>query len=364
MLTGPFHRRQVQRRPDSGYVLLVLMLFVSMLMLAALATAPDLAEQIRRDREEEMIHRGTQYERAIQHFVKKIGRYPTSLEELEGTNNIRFLRKRYADPMTPKGQWKLLHVGDIKLDGAPRFGVPVGQAFGQPNAQSTFTLGGPAGSSPGGFGSSSGAGGGFNFGSSFGGSQQGGTGSQAAAPASPTAGAVPNPAGSTPGAGGSTPGSANATGSTQTGGSSGASGSSSGSSTSSTSSSSSSFGVGANFGGGPIIGVASLSEKQGLRVFNNKTHYNEWYFIYDPSLDRGGLLEGPYRTKQFGGATSNVGVPAAAGASGQQPGTNSLFTPLSQPAPGGQPGGFGMQPGGFGMQPQSNPQPQTPQSPR
>ena len=99
------------------------------------------------------------------------------------------------------------------------------------------------------------------------------------------------------------------------------------------------FGAGPNFGGGAIIGVSSLSEKQGLRVFNNKTHYNEWYFIYDPSLDRGGLLEGPYRTKQFGGTTSNVGVPIAPGASGQQP-------------------------GGFGMQPQSNPQPQMPQSPR
>ena len=104
--------------------------------------------------------------------------------------------------------------------------------------------------------------------------------------------------------------------------------------------------------------MASLSEKQGLRVFNNKTHYNEWYFIYDPSQDRGGLLEGPYRTKQFGGTSSNVGVPAAAGASGQQPGGFGM-------QPGGfgqQPGGMGMQPGGFGMQPQSNPQ--TPQSPR
>jgi hypothetical protein len=28
-------------------------------------------------------------------------------------------------------------------------------------------------------------------------------------------------------------------------------------------------------------------------VFNNKDHYNQWQFIYDPGTDRGGLLNTP-----------------------------------------------------------------------
>ena len=61
-----------------------------------------------------MIHRGVQYSRAIRRYVKKTGRYPSRLEELENTNNIRFLRKRYTDPVTGK-DFKLLHVGEVQL---------------------------------------------------------------------------------------------------------------------------------------------------------------------------------------------------------------------------------------------------------
>ena len=43
----------------------MLMLFVALLAIAAGAVAPTIAFEVRRDREEEMIHRGTQYSRAI-----------------------------------------------------------------------------------------------------------------------------------------------------------------------------------------------------------------------------------------------------------------------------------------------------------
>ncbi len=36
------------------------------------------------------------------------------------------------------------------------------------------------------------------------------------------------------------------------------------------------------FGGGPIVGVASISKAQTIREFNHKNHYNQWQFIYDP----------------------------------------------------------------------------------
>ena len=101
-------------RGERGYILLMLMLFVALLAIAAGAVAPSIAFRVRRDREEEMIHRGVQYSRALRRFVKKTGRYPTRLEELENTNNIRFLRKRYKDPITGK-DFKLLHVGEVQL---------------------------------------------------------------------------------------------------------------------------------------------------------------------------------------------------------------------------------------------------------
>ena len=66
------------RRSERGYILLMLMLFVTLMVIAAGVAAPTIAFRVRRDREEEMIHRGTQYSRAIQRYVKKTGRYPCS----------------------------------------------------------------------------------------------------------------------------------------------------------------------------------------------------------------------------------------------------------------------------------------------
>ena len=66
---------------------------------------------IQRDREEEMIHRGVQYSRAIRLYYKKFGRYPATIENLENTNQMRFLRRRYKDPLTGK-DFKVLHFGE------------------------------------------------------------------------------------------------------------------------------------------------------------------------------------------------------------------------------------------------------------
>jgi hypothetical protein len=69
-----------------------------------------------------MRHRGTAYMRAIQHFYKKFGKYPNKVEDLENTNNLRFLRKRYTDPMSrdpvtgKEKDFKFLHQQDISLE--------------------------------------------------------------------------------------------------------------------------------------------------------------------------------------------------------------------------------------------------------
>ena len=89
------------------------MVAVATILLAAVL--PEITFEIRRDREEEMIHRGVEYSRAIRNYYKKFGRYPTRLEELESTNNQRFLRKRYKDPIAKNKDFKLLHFGEVKM---------------------------------------------------------------------------------------------------------------------------------------------------------------------------------------------------------------------------------------------------------
>lgn len=103
-----------RRQPrDSGHLLLAILLMMALMIIAATYEAPRIVQQLRRDREEEMIHRGTEYARAIKKYYKKMGSYPSSIEQLENTNNIRFLRKRYKDPLTKDGKWTLLHYNDV-----------------------------------------------------------------------------------------------------------------------------------------------------------------------------------------------------------------------------------------------------------
>src|SRR5271157_4558750 len=111
-LVRPINPQHIQH--EGGYVLLAVLLLVAFMVIAATIEAPVLVQQMKRDREEEMIHRGTEYARAIKKYYKKFGRYPATLEQLDNTNQIRFLRKRYKDPLTKDGKWKLLTYADIQ----------------------------------------------------------------------------------------------------------------------------------------------------------------------------------------------------------------------------------------------------------
>src|ERR1700675_1078413 len=120
------------QNPQRGYMLITLMLALALITIALLTVLPEIGQQIRRDREEEMRHRGTAYMRAIQHFYKKFGRYPSRIEELENTNNLRFIRKRYKDPINRdpatgrERDFKLLHQTDISLNNGPVLGPTPG----------------------------------------------------------------------------------------------------------------------------------------------------------------------------------------------------------------------------------------------
>jgi hypothetical protein len=71
---------------------------------------PRVAFERQRDKEALLIDRGEQYSRAIELFARKMNRRPQTLDDLENAQTVRFLRRRYKDPMTGKDEWRLVHV--------------------------------------------------------------------------------------------------------------------------------------------------------------------------------------------------------------------------------------------------------------
>ena len=120
------------RSGQSGYVLLAVMLAVTLILIALSVEAPRIAQQIKREKEEELVHRGKDYATAIKRFVHKNGgRYPLSVEQLEDTNHIRFLRKKYKDPMTGESDWKMVHFGEAQINiPAPKSSLTPGGSGG------------------------------------------------------------------------------------------------------------------------------------------------------------------------------------------------------------------------------------------
>jgi type II secretory pathway pseudopilin PulG len=328
-----FRRPKGAAGKADGYILMALLLFVAFLVIATAAIAPSIAMQVKRDREEEMIHRGVQYSRGIKRFFKKFGRYPTRIEELENTNNIRFLRRRYKDPITGK-DFRLLHLGEVRMFAQ---GVPGLAAPGTPIPGGVTAVPGAIGS-PGTPGQQVTGTSGFGAQAAFGANAQNPTFNRQNQDVQNMEGSQANPGSSDATAGAST----------QDFGAQG-SGTQDSSRQSSATQPPRTFGdtaIGTNpiFGGGPVVGVASTSHDKSIREFNKKNHYNDWQFIFDSSTDRGGLLTGPAQPPLLGVGGNAGGVPAVQAVPG-------MGTPAGGPAanPDSQSGG------------QQQPQPQQPQ---
>jgi hypothetical protein len=279
-------KRKHTREGEQGYILLTLLLIVALMIIFAAAIAPSIAFDIKRDREAEMIHRGCQYSRAIRAYYRKFGRYPVKLEDLENTNNIRFLRKRYKDPENCKNgkcaDFKLLHFGEVQMALSMGGGqIPGATPVSQMGQNGGFSGGGPSAFAPtvqsSTFGSSSAFG---SSSSSFGSSSsssfgQGQTAFNSTGTNSSQSQPQVSPDGTT----------ANSSDTTGTPG---------GSETNAGGSESSSSGS-PQIIGGPIVGVASLSKDKTIREYNKKKVYKDWAFVYDPTLDQGLLITTPYQ---------------------------------------------------------------------
>ena len=324
-------------RHEEGFLLLGVLFMILVIMMALAIAAPKMAESIRRDKEIETVHRGQQYARAIKIYYAKYGRYPNTIDQLVKSDNQRFLRKRYLNPMTGKDDWRIIHYGEWKVPAQGLFGqtlqppggiTPTGATAGTgTGASNPFgSPSSPYGSSPSspGMGSSSlgssGSGFGGNSGSGFGssGSGFGSSGSSfgAGSSSSPFSGSSGSPFGtsgtSTSPIGGTDPSSGSGFGSsTGTGGTTttGAGGTSTPIGGTQSTGSGGAFGTpGVSVGGAPIAGVGLMSKNTSIKIYRKQDHYNMWEFVFDNTqmgLDGAG-----------GGVAGATGITPGTGANG------------------------------------------------
>jgi type II secretory pathway pseudopilin PulG len=299
---------------EAGYILLGVLILLFLFTLVLAIAAPSVAKSIQRDRDEEAVRRGDQYKRAIRKYYKKFNTYPTTVAQLENTNQIRFLRKRYLDPITGKDDWRLIHVGQAK--------VPVLGFFGQPlQAGTSSVTTGLSGNGTGGL-----SGGASIFGQSGTTGSTGGFGSTSAGSTTGSGdGSTPAPVGVLPGmsAGAGAPGGAGTSGTGTTG-----SGFSNSNSSTSTGFSSGDATM------GPIVGVGVPVEKKSLVIYHKQDAYNKWEFTYDPVEEQ-----------MFSGTGGVPGAqPAGSGGNAAGIGSNSGFGSSTGSSPSGSGFGFSNQP--------------------
>jgi type II secretory pathway pseudopilin PulG len=217
-------------RPDAGFSLAALIFFLTAASIFIAAAIPAYQMQAKRETEEELIFRGEEYSRAIQKYQRRFGVYPASVDQLVSTNGLRFLRRAYQDPITGK-EFRVITVNpDGSLTGSKVFtqNIKTQSLFGNTQAPGNTT--GTGNTNPTG-----------NFG----------------AAATPGPGTIPNAAGNP-----FLNQSANPAGNsiTNNAGSPGTTGNQ-------------------PFANGGIIGVASDSDKESIKVYNNHQKYDEWEFI-------------------------------------------------------------------------------------
>ena len=231
-------QKAARKRGERGYALLLVIFLGTLLLLSTMVVAPNILTEGRREKEKEMIWRGKQYTRGIKLYYRKMGRFPTSLDDLTKPKlgSLRFMRQAYKDPMNKEdGAWRVIYVG------------PAGQLIGSlkprpnlqlPQAGGTATLANALGGQPSAPGQPAGASqsnaGAQPAGSTSGTNPPATTGN----PVSADQGDAPIPSGDTP-----------------------------------------------TIMGGNIIGVGGKINKSSIIVYDKSKNYRLFEFIWDPSKD-------------------------------------------------------------------------------
>ena len=270
---------------EAGFTLVAVVVMAALVLIALSVAAPIIAKDIRRDKEVESEHRAEQYVRGIRLYYRKLHSYPGSMDALKQTNNVRFLRKEYVDPLTGKPDWRVIHLGEQKTTVKGFFGQELGglATSGAGSSMGTSSLGSPIGSSVGGTSSTSTIGSTSALAAGFGGASVTTT-----------------------------------TGATGANGSTGASGS-----------------TGSTGGMGVIIGVGPARSGESILTPNGQKTYESWEFWYDPRIEQlyqKGQMNGAGSTglgSQSATSFGSMGASGSTGATGSSFGGSSFGNPNS-----------------------------------
>jgi hypothetical protein len=252
--------RTVGKHSERGYALLVVLFLVTLVVMSVTVAAPNILTAGRREKEKEMIWRGKQYTRGVKLYYRKMGRFPTSLDDLTKPKlgSLRFMRQEYKDPMNKEdGSWRFIYVGPAgQLIGSLK---PPSQNLLFPQAAGIGTpagaLNGPGAPAPLGLSASTGPGGTQPGGASSGTNSPGSTGTPVSADQG-TPGSDPQaiPSGDI-----------------------------------------------LTIVGGNIIGVGSKVDKSSIIIYEKAKNYRLFEFIWDPTKDRFAVVQpGPQTGLQPG----------------------------------------------------------------
>jgi type II secretory pathway pseudopilin PulG len=130
-----FSRRTA--RAEAGYAMAALLVGLAVMAIVLSVAMPTWSHMIRRDKEEELVFRGTQYARAINQYQRKFANAsPASIDVLL---EQRLLRKKFRDPLSPNkdGEFQMLY---LSTQATSARGGAMGAASGA-GAQAGATLG-------------------------------------------------------------------------------------------------------------------------------------------------------------------------------------------------------------------------------
>lgn len=94
-------------RASRGFIMVMLLAFIAAMGIFLTVAMPNVATEVQRDQEAELIFRGEAIASAIKQYKAKTGGYPLNLEDLTKVRP-RIVRKLYLDPMTHDGEWDLI----------------------------------------------------------------------------------------------------------------------------------------------------------------------------------------------------------------------------------------------------------------
>jgi len=126
---------------EPGYAMAALLVALGAMAILWAAAIPVWTQAAKREREAELIFRGTQYARAVGLYQRKYGNAnPPSLDVLV---EQRFLRQQYRDPMVPGGEFELIRLdsglrGTLEREGRMVTGQLRGTQLGPEGTKRVF----------------------------------------------------------------------------------------------------------------------------------------------------------------------------------------------------------------------------------